>query len=215
MGQMAGRPREFDRDLALRRMQAVFWERGYDETSLADLVEATALASARLYAAFGTKQAMFRECIDLYEREEGGFADRALAEESTVHAAITRLFRDAAAVYSTPKPRGCMVVSAATSCASADSALRDWLRSHRQARTTSIIQRIRQAVAAGELADDTDARAVGDALAALLHGMSIQARDGVAQRRLINSITPALSMLPAASANSLAQHPSTAGNRRR
>lgn len=195
MGPVAGRPREFDRDVALRRMQTVFWERGYDETSLADLVDATGLASARLYAAFGAKEAMFRAAIELYEQEEGGFAERALATGSTARGALRRMFRDAVAVYSTPTPRGCMVVTATTSCASANADLRDWLQSHRQTRTESIVQRVRDAVAAGELPGATDYRAVGDALAALLHGMSIQARDGVPHRRLIDLIEPALDML--------------------
>jgi AcrR family transcriptional regulator len=192
---MAGRPREFDRELALRQMQTVFWERGYDETSITDLVAATGLASARLYAAFGPKEAMFRTCIDLYRQEEGGFADRALAEESTVRGALSRMFHEAATVYSRPTPRGCMIVSAATSCASADDGLRDWLQNQRRRRTDAIKQRLVAAIAAGELPADLDARAVGDALAALLHGLSVQARDGVPRRRLVNLIPAALGML--------------------
>ncbi|WP_218020410.1 helix-turn-helix domain-containing protein [Nocardia sienata] len=62
---MAGRPREFDRDIALTRAQALFWERGYEGVSLADLVAATGLASASLYAAFGSKEQLFREAVML------------------------------------------------------------------------------------------------------------------------------------------------------
>jgi AcrR family transcriptional regulator len=193
---MAGRPREFDRDVALAQVQAAFWARGYEGTSMADLVAATGLASARLYAAFGAKEAMFRAAVERYEREEGGFADRALAEEPTVRRALERMLRDAVDAYTRPEPRGCMVVGAATNCASENDAVRDWLEEHRKQRTESITARLRSAMAAGELPPDTDVRAIGDAFAALLHGLSVQARDGVSRRRLLALIAPAMTMLP-------------------
>lgn len=194
---MAGRPREFDRDQALKRVQAVFWSRGYEGTSMADLVDATGLASARLYAAFGSKEALFREAVELYEREEGGFADRALAEEPTARRALDRLLRDAIGVYTGPGPRGCMVVSAATNCSAANDSVRDWLEQHRRQRTESIIARLRAAVAERELPPDTDPEALGDAFAALLHGLSVQARDGTPPRRLHALVDPAMAMLGA------------------
>jgi AcrR family transcriptional regulator len=193
---LAGRPREFDRDDALKRIQAAFWTRGYEGTSMADLVEATGLASARLYAAFGSKDAMFRAAVERYEREEGGFADRALVEEPTAGQALERMLRDAVDVYTSPQPRGCMVVSAATNCSSDNDAVREWLERHRKQRTRSITARLRSAVTTGELRSDTNAQALGDAFAALLHGLSVQARDGVPRRRLLALIDPAMTMLP-------------------
>ena len=74
---MAGRPREFDRDLALQQAMLAFWKQGYEGTSMADLVAATGLASARLYAAFGSKQDLFREAVARYEAGDGAFVWRA------------------------------------------------------------------------------------------------------------------------------------------
>ncbi|MFS4517744.1 TetR/AcrR family transcriptional regulator, partial [Delftia tsuruhatensis] len=71
---MAGRPREFDRDQALERAMLAFWRRGYEGTSMADLVQALGIASARIYAAFGSKQDLFREAVQHYEAGDGGFA---------------------------------------------------------------------------------------------------------------------------------------------
>jgi hypothetical protein len=59
-----------------------------------------------------------------------------------------------------------------------------WLSEHRRARTQSIIERLRQAKRAGELAGHVDEIALGDCCAALLHGLSVQARDGVSAHRL-------------------------------
>lgn len=196
---MAGRPREFDRVEALRRMQATFWTHGFEGASLADLVDATGLASARLYAAFGSKEAMFRAAVELYERDEGGFADRALAEEPTARKAVERMLREAVGVYTDPKPRGCMVVSAAAACSVTNERVRGWLEQHRRARTDSIVGRLRKASAAGELSPDADVQALGDAVAALLHGLSVQARDGVRQHRLLAVVPIALALFDRAS----------------
>jgi AcrR family transcriptional regulator len=192
---VAGRPREFDREEALRKAQAAFWERGYEGTSMADLVAVLGLASSRIYAAFGSKEALFREAIALYEATDGGFADRALAEEQTARAALERILRDAVEVYAAPQRHlGCMIVSSATNCSPANDTIRQWLQQHRSLRTASIVDRIDAAVRDGELRPDTDAQALGDAFAALLHGLSVQARDGVARRRLRGLIPPAMAI---------------------
>jgi AcrR family transcriptional regulator len=193
---MAGRPREFDRQQALERARDAFWRRGYEGTSMSDLVAALGIASARIYAAFGSKEALFREAIALYEAGEGGFADRALAEELTAREAIARMLRDAVEIYTRPgQPQGCMVVSAATNCSAENDAVMAWLAKHRRARTASLIARLRRAVKDGELPPQTDVEMLGDCFAALLHGLSVQARDGVPKRRLLALIPPALRLL--------------------
>jgi len=193
---MAGRPREFDRQQALERARDAFWRRGYEGTSMSDLVAALGIASARIYAAFGSKEALFREAIALYEAREGGFADRALAEELTAREAIARMLRDAVEIYTRPgQPQGCMVVSAATNCSAGNDAVMAWLAKHRRARTASLIARLRKAVKDGELPAQTDVEMLGDCFAALLHGLSVQARDGVPKRRLLALIPPALRLL--------------------
>jgi AcrR family transcriptional regulator len=162
---------------------------------MADLVEALGIASARIYAAFGSKEELFREAIGHYEAREGGFADRALMEP-TARGAIERLLRDAVETYTRPgKPQGCMVVSSATNCSNANDAVTVWLAGHRRARTASIIDRLRNAISTGELPVNTDVEALGDCFAALLHGLSVQARDGVPKKRLLALIPPVMCVL--------------------
>ncbi|RUW62198.1 TetR/AcrR family transcriptional regulator [Mesorhizobium sp. M7A.F.Ca.US.008.03.1.1] len=195
---MAGRPREFDRDQALEKAQDAFWTRGYEGTSMADLVSTLGIASARIYAAFGSKEDLFREAVGLYEANEGGFATRALAQEPTARRVIERMLREAVETYTRPgRPQGCMVVSAATNCAVENDRLLEWLAEHRRARTVSIVERLNEAVRDGELKPDTDARALGDYYAALLHGLSVQARDGVPKERLHDLVTVAMQALDA------------------
>jgi AcrR family transcriptional regulator len=182
--------------MALRKARDAFWDRGYEGTSMADLVSALGIASARIYAAFGSKEELFRETVALYEAEEGGFADRALDEEPTAWRAIERMLRDAVDTYTKRgRPKGCMVVSAATNCSNSNEAVRSWLAEHRRARTASIIGRLRAAVERGELPESTNVQALGDCFAALLHGLSVQARDGISKERLLALIPPAMSLL--------------------
>ncbi|MDH2050547.1 TetR/AcrR family transcriptional regulator [Achromobacter marplatensis] len=195
---MAGRPREFDRDLALQQAMLAFWKQGYEGTSMADLVAATGLASARLYAAFGSKQELFREAVARYEAGDGAFAEKALEATDGVRGAIEKLLTDAVLTYTRRgRPQGCMVVSAATNYAAENEDVMAWLTTHRKARTQGIIDRLESAVQSGELKPGTDVQALGDYYAVVLHGLSVQARDGVGKARLLAMIPPALGALDA------------------
>jgi AcrR family transcriptional regulator len=193
----AGRPREFDRDRALEKARDAFWTRGYEGTSITDLVATLGLASARIYAAFGSKEDLFREAVALYEADEGSFAARALKEEPTARQAIERMLREAVEVYTKPgRPRGCMVVSAAVNCAVENDRVRAWLSNLRRRQRKSIIERLKSGIRAGELRPDTDAEALGDYFAAIMHGLSVQARDGVSRERLYALSDVAMQALP-------------------
>jgi AcrR family transcriptional regulator len=169
--------------LALERARDLFWARGYEGASMADLVAALGIASARIYAAFGSKEALFREAVAHYEAREGSFADRALSGAKGIRTALEDMFRAAVDVY-TKKRRGCMVVSAATNCTQEHAAIGAWLSEHRKARTQSIIDRLRSAKRSGEIPEHVDEAALGDVCATMLHGLSVQARDGVGSERL-------------------------------
>jgi AcrR family transcriptional regulator len=190
---MAGRPREFDRDAALAKARDAFWSRGYEGVSMADLVETLGIASARIYAAFGSKEALFREAVALYDEGEGGFATRALAEEPTAARAIERSLCEAVEIYTRKdRPQGCMVVSAATNCAAENDSVREFLADYRRRRTASLIERLERAVLERELRPETDVQALGDYYATVLHGLSVQARDGIYRNRLLETIPTAM-----------------------
>ena len=176
-----------------------FWRRGYEGTSMADLVQALGIASARIYAAFGSKQDLFREAVQRYEAGDGGFADRAMAQEPRVRDALARVLRDAVATYTdNAHPLGCMVVTAATNCAEENEAVAAWLAEHRRQRTQSLIDRLQRALDEGELRAGTDVQALGDFYATQLHGISVQARDGVPRQRLLAAVETALLLLDTA-----------------
>src|SRR5215475_13264083 len=110
-----GRPREFDRDAALEAAMLLFWRKGYGETSMPDLCEAMGVRSPSLYAAFGSKEALYLEAVERYVDIQGHLVWDKLEEATTARAGVTNLL--AAATEHLPKsravPAGCMAVLAA------------------------------------------------------------------------------------------------------
>src|SRR5436853_5495947 len=90
-----GRPRGFDRETALETAMRLFWSRGYEATSVSDLVAAMGITPPSLYGAFGDKKRLFMEAVDRYQAGPGCFAYKALIEEPTAERAIRRLMMDA------------------------------------------------------------------------------------------------------------------------
>ncbi len=112
----AGRPRCFCEEQALEAAMRVFWEKGYEGTSLNDLTEAMGINRPSLYAAFGDKAALFLKAMERYAEGPGGYLKSALAEPKA-RAVAESLLRGAVAMLGDPhNPRGCMSVQAALSC---------------------------------------------------------------------------------------------------
>ncbi|MCI3273020.1 TetR/AcrR family transcriptional regulator [Streptomyces cylindrosporus] len=178
-----GRPRSFDRETALEKAVMAFWEHGYEGTSVSDLTRVMGIGAPSLYAAFGDKRALFEEVVGVYGARYGSFGDRALAEEPTARAAVARMLREAAAEYTAPgRPHGCLVIHAATHCASPE--VEESLRDRRNANIAAIERRITADVAAGELPAGLDAAALARHTGAIIQGMSQQARDGASREEL-------------------------------
>ncbi|WP_225848102.1 TetR/AcrR family transcriptional regulator [Streptomyces sp. HPF1205] len=192
-----GRPRSFDRDQALDRAVDVFWERGYEATSVSALTTALGIGPASLYAAFGDKRTLFLEALDRYLHTYGAFTMSVLEREPRAGAAVERLLYEAAAAYTRPDhPPGCLLITAATNCTeqSADVAAR--LRDLRAAGKRALHDRISAAVRSGELPPGTDAHALATFYSAVLQGMSAQARDGASRADLEHVAGIALSAWP-------------------
>ena len=86
-----GRPRNFDRAQALRKAMEVFWSKGYEGASLTDLTAAMGINSPSLYGAFGSKEGLFREAVQLYRDTDGAASRRALTDADTARDAVQGL----------------------------------------------------------------------------------------------------------------------------
>ncbi len=193
-----GRPRAFDRQIALRRAMEVFWEHGYEGTSMTDLTAAMGINSPSLYAAFGGKEELFRAAVGLYGETEGGLTDRALREEPTARAAIEAMLRDNAVAYSTGNgPRGCMIVLAGSTYTTRSESVRDFLIEQRAETVGQVTARLVRGVVEGDLTGGIDTAMVADFYTTVLYGLSIRARDGASTVDLNKIIDGALAGWPA------------------
>jgi AcrR family transcriptional regulator len=174
-----GRPRAFDRETALRAAQRLIWSHGYEAASLSQLEVAMGIGKTSLYAAFGSKFDLLREAADLYLSEAGGMIARVLDGERTALCGLRRFLEICAEDFTDPaRPHGCFLVSAAITCSVENGEAAEFLRVCREKVAALIAARLTRGVVEGDLARDAPAVAMAEYLVTVLHGMSIQARDG-------------------------------------
>ena len=183
-----GRPRSFDRESALARAMTVFWDRGYQATSMSDLTEAMRINSPSLYAAFGSKEALYREAIAYFSETESDDIVSPLKQAPSARAALEGFLLASAETFTRPgRPPGCMVVLSAVNAVGVGDETSRILREMRAGSVDAIEARLRSAILAGELPASIDARAIASYYVTVQQGMSIQARDG-ASRPMLEAI---------------------------
>jgi AcrR family transcriptional regulator len=163
----------------------VFWERGYEGTSISDLSDAMGIHPPSLYAAFGSKEDLFREAVALYDAVEGAGTERTLSEAPTAREAVDAMLRYHVDLYTDPdKPTGCLIVLGAATWTPHNEALREYLAGLRAKPEEALRERFATAIAEGDLAPDTDIEALAAYFNTVLEGLSIQARDGLSREAL-------------------------------
>lgn len=175
-----GRPRTFDIDAALDKAVRLFWQRGYEATSMSDLVEELGVAAASLYAAFGNKAGLFEAVVDRYAATFSAALYAPVNDpQLSTYDAIKDLLARAAANFSEPDtPAGCFMYSAAAAVSPASASIERLLRDRRIGAESVLAARLEKGIVQGDLAEDTNPVALAKFINAIMEGMSVQARDG-------------------------------------
>jgi AcrR family transcriptional regulator len=181
-GRSRGRPRAFDREAALAVAMRLFWQKGFSATSIADLTRAMEIGSPSLYAAFGSKEALYAEALDYYQRSHQAIVWDGFFAAPTARAAVAAFLQDSAAGLSRT-PEGCMVtLSAVGSEGYGD--LGALVASARNVTLDRLKARLHQGVIAGEIDRSVDIHALARFVQTVQNGMSLLARDGASRADL-------------------------------
>lgn len=190
-----GRPRAFDRDVALARAMEVFWSKGYEAASLAHLTRAMRINPPSLYAAFGDKEGLFIEAVHRYHetiRQSCPYAG-----EPTARAAVERLLAELARVFTDrTHPAGCLAVMAMVTAGTTSARLQRLLFEERAAAKARLRERIQRGVREGDLPPGTGISALTEFYGAVIMGMSLSAREGASRKALLGMVETAMRAWP-------------------
>ena len=178
-----GRPRRFDRDQAIEEAMYLFWEYGYESTSLAQLKAGLGggISAPSFYAAFESKEALFKACCDRYLASFAQVTACLWDAELEPRIAIeTALLRSARMQTERGHPSGCMVGLGALSAVRPEhAALVEPLTRSRARTRAGLLACVQRGIKQGTLAPDTSARALAMVFDSFLLGLSLLARDGI------------------------------------
>ena len=191
-----GRPREFNLDEALDDALHVFWSKGYEGTSIADLTAAMGITRPSLYAAFGNKEELFRKALDKYVEGPGGYIRIAL-QQKNVRDVVEQLLYGAVDAATDPTcPSGCLAVQGALTCSDTAQSIKDELLARRNKGEQDLCARFRQALADNDLPPGSNPDDLARYVSIVLQGMAVQAAGGASRDDLRKIATMFLKTWP-------------------
>lgn len=188
-----GRAKEFDPDTALQAAMEVFWRKGYEATSMEDLVDHLGVGRASIYATFGNKQELYRKALQRYGESDP--VVQRLSQPGSAIAAIRALLHDRVEeILADPDRKGCFVINTAAECLPGDERLTRQVESAWSAVEIALTSALYRAQAQGELSADKRPRELGRFLVTVLEGLYVLAKAPDPQR-LRDAARLALSIL--------------------
>ena len=189
------RTKEFDPDVALQAALELFWERGYEATSMADLVEHLGIGRASIYATFGNKRDLYLKAYERYKQngiDYIGLLSQPGPVLPVVRALVERFAEESG---HDEKRRGCLVVNTAVEVAPHDPTVARLVESNWDFIETTLTSALTRARAQGELAEEKDPRALARFLLTVMQGMRVIGKSSNDPERLYDAAAQALRAL--------------------
>jgi AcrR family transcriptional regulator len=191
------RPREFDEDYVLEQALHVFWDRGYEAASLAELQEATGLTKSSLYKAFESKEGLFRYVLDRYHRNHLAFREVALLQPTPWLIAESLLYGIVNLHTGRNTPSGCLVTLSALACGPDARPLSEELAESRNEFERRLRERFVAVEEAGPLPLGMNSQQAAAFISTLIQGLAVQAKSGASRRQLRQIVAAVLAGWPA------------------
>lgn len=192
----AGRPRTFDRKQALIKAMHVFWEKGYEGTTMADLIASIGMKAPSIYAAFGNKDAMFKEVIQCYLPIVTKGQLSALNSSPEIYQAVENSLKECVSLFTgANNPHTCLIMTAAINAAPEHAEHIEVLKDLRKEYNAAWTKRFEKAKADQQLVAEADPASLAEYFTTLIQGMALKAKDGANTDSLKNISALALKSL--------------------
>jgi len=178
------RLREFDENEVLEKAMHVFWTKGYEGTSMADLLTAMEITNSSLYKAFGSKEELFLRVVECYRDSHLAFRHAALAEPTPRRIVEQILLGTVNLLTGTTTPPGCLEVNGALAASTDSETIRTGLIRNRKVLRALLRDRLTATQDAGDLPPGLGAEQAATLVATLAHGLAVQAKDGASREEL-------------------------------
>jgi len=199
-----GRPARLNREDAINSAMLLFWERGYEGTTLEALLEAMGgIRPPSFYNAFGSKEELFRAVTERYACAYGRAGLDALEASASVRQGIAQMLRLSAEGFTRPGyPRGCLMLSSGAHCAPSSSGVEAHMAELRQQLPAALKARLSRAVADGDLDAGVDIPLIAAYYTTVLYGLAQGASDGESRETLLKVAERAMDAWPGLAAGS-------------
>ena len=174
----AGRPRTFDREIALKKAMYLFWEKGYEGTTMTDIIQSIGVKAPGVYAAFGNKDAIFKEAVALYRAQIENGPLKVLIEIESIQDAVESALASTIDQYACREnPTSCLVMTGAINTAPEHSEHANTLREIREAYKNVWLQRFIRAKKDNQLVDVASPDDLAEYVITFIHGLALRAKD--------------------------------------
>jgi AcrR family transcriptional regulator len=179
-----GRPREFDLDAALDEAMEVFWRRGYEGATIAELTGAMGINPPSLYAAFGSKEGLLKAALDRYTSQRNECMAEILSAPTAREVAERGLLKLADLQTDPANPPGCLLVAGGLACGVGSENIPFELAAHRAQMEDQLRERFIRARKEGDLSAKSDPAALARYLSAVIAGIGVLASAGATREQL-------------------------------
>ncbi len=198
-----GRPKMFDRAVALHQAMKLFWERGYIGTSFDDLIGAMGISPSSFYNTFGSKEHLYQEATAAYAAQSREWFAAELEAATDTRTAFHRMLKKGAEeITRDDQPTGCMISLACTQVPPALESVRQMMAGYRCGGEAAMAARIQRGIDEGDVPKSVNVQALAAFYSALSRGMAVLARDGATRDRLLEIVEIGMHAWPVASPES-------------
>ncbi len=171
-----GPAKQFDTDVALEAAMNVFWEHGYEASSLSELLKKMGIGKKSLYDTFGNKESLFLKALEHYSRTTLSDLRSRLAAEGSPLGNLKQLLKDWQTMHSQPGSCGCMLGTNIADFNTNDEAIAKVLRHYLQQVENLFSKTLKSAQAQGELRSDANPRNLARLLLCTTQGIALLGR---------------------------------------